>query len=121
MSNLRKNILEIYASVLSIGGLYYIFIRITGWGIPCAFNKITGLLCPGCGITRMFLSLAKFDIPRAFMYNPAAFILLIYWNTVAVMCFIDKIKFVKSRIFLYTSLFASIALLFVSCIVRNII
>lgn len=42
--------------------------------IPCIFNKITGLYCPGCGITRMILSILKGDIYQAFRYNPIIFI-----------------------------------------------
>lgn len=44
--------------------------------IPCIFHKITGLYCPGCGITRMIISLLKMNFCQAFRYNPLAFILL---------------------------------------------
>lgn len=55
--------------LLLVGGLYFIFVKIVGSGIPCVFNLITGLHCPGCGISRMFLSLAKLDFAAAFKYN----------------------------------------------------
>lgn len=45
-----------------------------GIAIPCIFNKITGLYCPGCGITRMCLSLLKGEIYQAFRFNPIIFI-----------------------------------------------
>lgn len=38
-------------------------------GIPCMFNKITGLYCPGCGITRAVIALMKLDIKTALDYN----------------------------------------------------
>lgn len=44
--------------------------------IPCFFHKVTGLYCPGCGITRMILSLVKGDYYQAFRYNPLLFLLL---------------------------------------------
>ena len=37
--------------------------------IPCIFNKITGLYCPGCGITRAIKALLKGDIQTSFRNN----------------------------------------------------
>lgn len=45
--------------------------------IPCIFHKITGLYCPGCGVTRMLISIFKLEFYQAFRYNPYLFILLI--------------------------------------------
>lgn len=51
-------------------------------GIPCIFFEITGLYCPGCGITRAIISLIKLDFIQAFRYNPLIIVvfpfLLIY-------------------------------------------
>lgn len=48
--------------------------------IPCMFNKLTGLKCPGCGITRAMHYLVNGNIKKAIWYNimlvPGAFILL---------------------------------------------
>ena len=44
--------------------------------IPCPIHKLTGLYCPGCGITRMLLSILKLDFIKAFKYNPLVFISL---------------------------------------------
>ena len=44
-------------------------------GIPCIFYKITGLKCPGCGITRMLLSIWKLDFRSAYEANQMIFIL----------------------------------------------
>ena len=43
--------------------------------IPCIFHKITHLYCPGCGATRMVLSILKLDLYSAFKYNPFLFII----------------------------------------------
>lgn len=37
--------------------------------IPCIFNKVTGLYCPGCGITRAIKSLLSGDIQTSFRNN----------------------------------------------------
>lgn len=44
--------------------------------IPCPIHKILHIYCPGCGITRMVLSIIKLDFYKAFKYNPFMFILL---------------------------------------------
>lgn len=40
----------------------------------CPIKTITGLDCPGCGITRMFVALFHGNIYQAFRYNPLVFI-----------------------------------------------
>lgn len=50
-------------------GLAYFFLTINGLSFHCLFRITTGLKCPGCGITRMFLCLAKGQIACAFYYN----------------------------------------------------
>lgn len=62
------------APVLAVGAGYLVWLRMTGIGIPCMFHKITGWLCPGCGITTLVLCLSKFDIQGAFQANPFLFV-----------------------------------------------
>ena len=54
---------------LLLGTAYYLFIRLTGWGIPCMVNYFTGTYCSGCGITRMCMALVKLDFAAALHYN----------------------------------------------------
>lgn len=49
------------------------FCRVTGWALPCLFYKLTGLYCPGCGVTRMCLALLRLDFPAAFAANKGVF------------------------------------------------
>ncbi|QGW66362.1 DUF2752 domain-containing protein [Lysobacter soli] len=42
----------------------------------CAFHAITGLHCPGCGLTRMLHALVHGDVARAWSMNPLAMIAL---------------------------------------------
>jgi hypothetical protein len=37
----------------------------------CAFRRITGQPCPGCGLTRSFVSIAHGDLLAAWHFNPA--------------------------------------------------
>lgn len=36
----------------------------------CLIKIVFGVPCPGCGMTRAFISLLKFDLPSAFYYHP---------------------------------------------------
>ena len=44
-------------------------IKMTGIGIPCAFYRITGLKCPGCGNTTAVLALLELDFRKALEAN----------------------------------------------------
>ena len=67
-----RDILFNCAIVSIIGIAYFIFIKIVGKGIPCFLHLLTGLHCPGCGISRMFISLFSLDFKAAFSYNAYA-------------------------------------------------
>lgn len=70
----KKRLLAV-AGVAAAGALYIVICRWTGWGIPCLFHRITGLYCPGCGVSRMLLSMATLDFAAAFRWNPLLFVL----------------------------------------------
>ena len=36
----------------------------------CTFRQFTGQDCPGCGLTRCFISMAHCDLPRAWHFHP---------------------------------------------------
>jgi hypothetical protein len=42
----------------------------------CPFKALTGIPCPGCGMTRAILSIIKGDFHGAIGYNPFSFFLL---------------------------------------------
>lgn len=60
-----------YAVFLGAGLLYFAFVTWTGLSLPCPIRAATGFLCPGCGITQLFLSLAQGDLSGAWAANPA--------------------------------------------------
>lgn len=59
-------------------GLFYAFICILAGHplVPCLFHTVTGLYCPGCGVSRMCLSILSLDFASAFKANAAVFLLL---------------------------------------------
>ena len=66
------------------GGGYALFVRLTGIGIPCPIYALTGLYCPGCGVSRFCLALLQLDLYAALRSNPALFFLLPVGIAVAV-------------------------------------
>lgn len=96
----KKNILILFFTII-LGICYGLFFDNLNITIPCLFHKITGLYCPGCGITRMFVSLLHFRIKEAFFYNqlvfcllPLFFILLI--DYILIKC--KKIGFINNKL-----------------------
>ena len=79
--------------IFSILGILYILIVLKyNTGIPCAFHKITGLYCPGCGGTRAVISLIKLDLYQAIRYNA----LIVCITPIAVMYSIIKFGMKKN-------------------------
>lgn len=71
---LRTAAAVIFLLVIASGGLFY------GLGLDCIdylpgfaccpFHRITGIPCPGCGMTRAFLTLGQGKITEALALNP---------------------------------------------------
>lgn len=53
---------------------YLIFGKEFGIYVPCFLNYVTGLYCPGCGLTRMLYSMLEGNFYQAFRLNPLMFI-----------------------------------------------
>lgn len=64
------------AALLAAGLAYALWVRFTGLALPCPIRAVTGLLCPGCGVTRMCLALLRGDWGAAWEANPVLLILL---------------------------------------------
>ena len=79
---MKKNYLPFlnFGSFLIIGWLgFFVLIRATGLShdtlvrylpVLCPFKFVTGIPCPGCGMTRAFLAIAEADFISAFDHNP---------------------------------------------------
>ena len=75
-------IILIYVAINQIFDIY----------IPCPIFSVTGLYCPGCGVTRMIYSIFKLDFYQAFRYNPLLFISLPFFIFFIVNDIYSKIK-----------------------------
>lgn len=117
----RKRILIIYAVVIGIGALYTVLIYTTGFGIPCLFNQITGLQCPGCGTSRMALAVMRFDFADGFMYNPVAFVTVPVWVLISIGCYIGHPASLRQGKVLLRIFYVNVEAYIVFGIVRNLL
>ena len=92
MKKRAKETVKNAAVLIAVAIAYYIFYRITDIGLKCPLHTLTGLLCPGCGITRMFTSLLNFDLAGALYYNAAVLLLLPFWCAVIISHYAEYIK-----------------------------
>lgn len=85
-------VLCLWAGILGAGVLYGLVIRATGFGIPCMFRLVTGLKCPGCGVSHMALRLMAGDLPGAFRENAAIVCLLPLGAVLAARCSVRYVR-----------------------------
>lgn len=56
----------------------------------CAAQRLFGIDCPGCGMTRAFISISSGQFARAWSFNPASFIVYLFvavqlpWNAIQI-------------------------------------
>ena len=73
-----KEQLRQHKEVLSFIGFLIVYCAVTRLlHIPCPILWLTGISCPGCGITRAAVSLCRLDIGQALYYNPSVFVVAV--------------------------------------------
>lgn len=74
--------LAILAAALSLQVPDDEHVRIPGLNVTlpetCYFKRLVGIGCPGCGLTRCFISALHGDFSRAWQFNPAGFPALLF-------------------------------------------
>lgn len=59
----------VFLGILCFSFLYYKLNSLYHIGVPCVFYEITGLYCPGCGITRTVFAIIRLDFVSAIHNN----------------------------------------------------
>lgn len=88
-----KRLLLLAGLILGIGLAYAVFVRLSGLSIPCPFHAVTGLFCPGCGVTRMCLALLRLDFAAAWQATP---VLLLLLPVLAALLLRQAVRYVKT-------------------------
>lgn len=67
----------VLAAILSVRGQTQVVVPLLNQPLPelCLARRITGWGCPGCGMTRCFISLMHGDLAAAWHYNPSGLLL----------------------------------------------
>ena len=67
----------VLAALLSIRNQSQVVVPLLGQPLPelCMARRLTGLSCPGCGLTRCFISIMHGDLAAAWQYNSAGLLL----------------------------------------------
>lgn len=74
MLNKRKNIVLLLIIIVLLVFIYFAD-STKGPILPCYINKLTGLYCPGCGMTRALHSILRLEFYQALRYNGLSFIM----------------------------------------------
>ncbi|MBR2611820.1 MAG: DUF2752 domain-containing protein [Clostridia bacterium] len=84
--------------------------------VACVFKEIFGIFCPGCGMTRAYISLLYLDFRSAFLYHP------MFWSIpLLILFYLFDGKLFRQK-WLNTTLLVGILAGFIICwIVRMIL
>lgn len=103
--------------------LYHWLLRHILLPIPCFFNTILGIYCPGCGGTRALSALLHGNILLSIWYHP-----LIFYAAVVYLGFMITqglhrlgVKRVRGWRFHYWYLWAAVGIIGINFIVKNIL
>lgn len=89
----KRVLIVLLESILIVLFLYFLFfIVLDKIKIPCFFNEITNLYCPGCGMTRAVRSLLNFDLVMAIRNNLLLVLLIPFFGYYIVLFLINYIK-----------------------------
>lgn len=111
IKNRAKKVALGFFIVIAILLIYFLILyKFNLFKFKCIFHEITGLNCPGCGITRMISNFIKGDFINGIKYNyflGYTFIIVIFIIGYSIYSYISnkKIKYIEWFNILYLSLF----------------
>lgn len=82
------------------------FLKIEDYMLPCFTKKIFGIDCPGCGLQRAVIFLAKGNFEEAFKIYPAIYPIMLL---IGFLAFNKFVNFKYANITITILMFASVA------------
>lgn len=121
--NRLKKLVAGTALVVLAGFVYYIIVRFFNLSIPCPLRFFTGIVCPGCGTTRMVMAILRFDFKAAFSFQPVLFCALIPLAVCFSAMAVNYVKKGTKTLYLWQNIivYTTIVALLVYCVYVNAI
>lgn len=118
----KKRLAAAVGLALAAGLGYAAWVRATGLGVPCPFHMLTGLYCPGCGVTRCISALLQGNWQAALRSNAAIVVLAPFfvwlgWAAARSYLACGSIRLARRQ---NAAVYVAIAALVVFGIVRNL-
>lgn len=91
-----RRVALVAALFVCTGLLYALGVSVFHGGIPCVFHDITGLRCPGCGMTHAMMALLRLDFESFIKANLFAPLIVIFLITAFIS---TSFKYIKTGIY----------------------
>lgn len=104
--------------VKSFFTIFSVSIVILLFNTKCIFKSIIGVPCPGCGLTRAWISFIKGNISEAFYWHPL-FLMILALAILILLYF--KGSFIKYRRYILIAIVTIVGLYIIVYIVRMVI
>ncbi|MDO4913953.1 MAG: DUF2752 domain-containing protein [Bifidobacteriaceae bacterium] len=86
---------EIKSALKALGPIALFYVVLQCFGVTCPIKFLTGVSCPGCGMTRAWLSVFRLDFNAAWHYHP------LFWSIpiILLVCYLRYKGRIPSKIY----------------------